>query len=199
MHSGRFVRSFDKSMELGLGMSTWMGKDAGNSSPLFNQKVGVGIDVPLSGLVSFQTGLYWASKGASMDVTYEDAGVRNVMDMHVNQNYFEMPLLAAFHVGTAANFDMVFTAGPYLAYGVNGKCSTDIEDLTVSYSTFGDSKINGEINPGLRRFDAGVMVGVALDFERWTVGLDGEFGCCKLASNSKTRNLAFFFTAGYKF
>lgn len=187
------------SMELGLGMSTWMGKDAGNSSPLFNQKVGVGIDVPLSGLVSFQTGLYWASKGASMDVTYEDAGVRNVMDMHVNQNYFEMPLLAAFHVGTAANFDMVFTAGPYLAYGVNGKCSTDIEDLTVSYSTFGDSKINGEINPGLHRFDAGVMVGVALDFERWTVGLDGEFGCCKLASNSKTRNLAFFFTAGYKF
>ena len=39
------------SMELGLGMSTWMGKDAGDSSPLFNQKVGVGIDVPLSGLV----------------------------------------------------------------------------------------------------------------------------------------------------
>ena len=44
-----------------------------------------------------------------------------------------------------------------------------------------------------------VMAGVALDFKRWTVGLDGEFGCCKLASNSKTRNLAFFFTAGYKF
>lgn len=39
------------SMELGLGMSSWMGKDAGDSSPLFNQKVGVGIDVPLSGLV----------------------------------------------------------------------------------------------------------------------------------------------------
>ena len=37
------------------------------------------------------------------------------------------------------------------------------------------------------------MAGVALDFKRWTVGLDGEFGCCKLASNSKTRNLAFFF------
>jgi hypothetical protein len=187
------------SMELGLGMSTWMGKDAGDSSPLFNQKVGVGIDVPLSGLVSFQTGLYWASKGASIDEYFEWDNTQSVVNKHVNQNYFEMPLLAAFHVGTAANFDMVFTAGPYLAYGVNGKCSTDIEDLTVSYSTFGDSKIKGEINPGLHRFDAGVMVGVALDFERWTVGLDGEFGCCKLASNSKTRNLAFFFTAGYKF
>ena len=142
----------------------------------------------MSGLVSFQTGLYWASKGASIDVDYVGANTKNVVDMHVNQNYFEMPLLAAFHVGTAANFDMVFTAGPYLAYGV-----------TVSYNTFGESKIEGEIVSGLRRFDAGVMAGVALDFKRWTVGLDGEFGCCKLASNSKTRNLAFFFTAGYKF
>lgn len=186
------------SMELGLGMSTWMGKDAGNSSALFNQKVGVGIDVPLSGLVSFQTGLFWASKGASMDVNITGETASSV-DMHVNQNYFEMPLLAAFHVGTAANFDMVFTAGPYLAYGVNGKRDMDIDDLTVSYNTFGESKIEGAIVPGLRRFDAGVMAGVALDFQRWTVGLDGEFGCCKLASNSKTRNLAFFFTAGYKF
>ena len=168
------------SMELGLGMSTWMGKDAGDSSPLFNQKVG-------------------ASKGASIDVDYVGANTKNVVDMHVNQNYFEMPLLAAFHVGTAANFDMVFTAGPYLAYGVNGKRNIDIDDLTVSYNTFGESKIEGEIVSGLRRFDAGVMAGVALDFKRWTVGLDGEFGCCKLASNSKTRNLAFFFTAGYKF
>lgn len=186
------------SMELGLGMSTWMGKDAGNSSALFNQKVGVGIDVPLSGLVSFQTGLFWASKGASMDVNIANQTV-DVVNMHVNQNYFEMPLLAAFHVGTAANFDMVFTAGPYLAYGVNGKRDMDIEDLTLSYSTFGDSKIDGVVLPGLNRFDAGVMAGVALDFERWTVGLDGEFGCCKVVSGSKTRNLAFYFTAAYKF
>lgn len=187
------------SMEVGLGMSTWMGKDAGNSSALFNQKVGVGIDVPLSGLVSFQTGLNWVSKGASMDVNVLESNTREVVNMHVNQNYFEMPLLAAFHVGTAANFDMVFTAGPYLAYGVNGKCDTDIDDLTVSYDTFGDSKIEGEVVTGLRRFDAGLMAGVALDFQRWTVGLDGEFGLCKLSSLAKTRNLAFFFTAGYKF
>lgn len=207
MHSGRFVRSFDngRTDKSNLEYGTWTGyeyldgKDAGDSSPLFSQKVGVGIDVPLSGLVSFQTGLYWASKGASIDVDYVGANTKNVVDMHVNQNYFEMPLLAAFHVGTAANFDMVFTAGPYLAYGVNGKRNIDIDDLTVSYNTFGESKIEGEIVSGLRRFDAGVMAGVALDFKRWTVGLDGEFGCCKLASNSKTRNLAFFFTAGYKF
>lgn len=187
------------SMEVGLGMSTWMGKDAGNSSALFNQKVGVGIDVPLSGLVSFQTGLNWVSKGAGMDADLSGVNNLGIVDVRVNQNYFEMPLLAAFHVGTAANFDMVFTAGPYLAYGVKGKQEVEVDDLTLSYNTFGDSEVGGVILPGLRRFDAGLIGGVALDFPRWTVGLDGEFGLSKLASYSKTRNLAFFFTAAYKF
>lgn len=177
------------SMELGLGMSTWMGKDANGSNPLFNPKVGVGIDVPLTGLVSFQTGLSWVSKGAS----YKENGT----DITVDQNYFEMPLLAAFHVGTACKFDMVFTAGPYLALGVNGKVSQEIDDVTTSWGTFDDVKAQSW--NGLKRFDAGLQGGVALDFPKWTVGLDGEFGLCKIASGAAPRNLAFFFTVGYKF
>lgn len=192
------------SMELGLGMSTWMGKNADGSNPLFNTKVGVGLDVPLTGLVSFQTGLAWVSKGASLDVdlTGADLGMGSdigVVDAHVNQNYFEMPLLAAFHVGTASNFDMVFTVGPYLAYGVNGKTSVDVDDLSVSVNSFGDSEVLRQKIEGLNRFDAGLQAGVALDFAKWTVGLDGEFGFCKIASGKSPRNLAFFFTAGYKF
>lgn len=177
------------SMELGLGMSTWMGKDANGSNPLFNPKVGVGIDVPLTGLVSFQTGLSWVSKGAS----YKENGT----NITVDQNYFEMPLLAAFHVGTACKFDMVFTAGPYLALGVNGKVSHEIDDVTTSWGTFDDVKAQSW--NGLKRFDAGLQGGVALDFPKWTVGLDGEFGLCKIASGAAPRNLAFFFTVGYKF
>ena len=192
------------SMELGLGMSTWMGKNADGSNPLFNTKVGVGLDVPLTGLVSFQTGLAWVSKGASLDVdlTGADLGMGSeigVVDAHVNQNYFEMPLLAAFHVGTASNFDMVFTVGPYLAYGVNGKTSVDVDDLSVSVTSFGDSEVLRQKIEGLNRFDAGLQAGVALDFAKWTVGLDGEFGFCKIASGKSPKNLAFFFTAGYKF
>lgn len=177
------------SMELGLGMSTWMGKDANGSNPLFNPKVGVGIDVPLTGLVSFQTGLSWVSKGAS----YKENGT----DITVDQNYFEMPLLAAFHVGTACKFDMVFTAGPYLALGVNGKVSHEIDDVTTSWGTFDDVKAQSW--NGLKRFDAGLQGGVALDFPKWTVGLDGEFGLCKIASGAAPRNLVFFFTVEYKF
>ena len=52
-------------MEVGVGMSAWMGKNADGSRPLFNPKVGVTLDIPLNWLVSFQTGLNWTSKGAS--------------------------------------------------------------------------------------------------------------------------------------
>ncbi len=184
------------SMKLGLGMSTWMGKDAGNSSALFNPKVGVGIDIPLTGLVSFQTGLMWESKGASYNIRESNSEY----DVTCNQNYFQMPLLAAFHVGTPANFDMVFTAGGYLAYGVKGKNEVEVDDLTVSWDTFGESMAEGVVfSEGAHRFDAGLQAGVALDFPRWTVGLDGEFGLCKVMPDSKTRNLGIYFTVGYKF
>ena len=57
-------------MEVGAGMSAWMGKNADGSKPLFNPKVGVTLDIPLNWLVSFQTGLNWTSKGASYKKKY---------------------------------------------------------------------------------------------------------------------------------
>lgn len=63
------------SMELGLGMSTWMGKGSDHTNPIFSPKVGIGIDVPLSGLVSFQTGLSWVSKGAKAERLNQDVQI----------------------------------------------------------------------------------------------------------------------------
>ena len=181
------------SMELGLGMSTWMGKGSDHTNPIFSPKVGIGIDVPLSGLVSFQTGLTWVSKGTKV------SSWLGKKDVQVNQNYFQMPLLAAFHVGTVSSFDMVFTAGPYLAYGINGKSEFEVDDVTTSWNTFGNSRQEGILTDGLDRLDAGVQLGVAMDFPRWTVGVDGDFGFVKVASGHHPYNLAFYLTCAYKF
>ena len=186
-------------MELGLGISGWMGKHADGSNGLFSPKVGVGFDIPLTGLVSFQSGLMWVSKGACYGFNDSEFGDEDAK-VHVNQNYFQMPLLAAFHIGTAADFDMVFTGGPYLAYGVCGKSEIDEGDMTLGWKTFEDTRFEDKtVLPGFNRFDAGLQLGVALDFGRWTAGLDGEFGFCKIASGDSPRNLAFFLKAGYKF
>lgn len=191
------------SVKFGLGASTWMGSDTDGSSALFNQKIGVGIDVPLTGLVSFQTGLMWESKGAEYDY-YINNGNITKYEVECNQNYFQMPLLAAFHVGVSPKFDMVFTAGGYIACGAKGKSEVDInDDVTTSWKTFSDANvpIDGTSYPfeGLHRFDAGLQAGASLDFKKWMVGLDGEFGLCKVIPKTKARNLAFYFTVGYKF
>lgn len=190
------------SMEVGAGMSAWMGNDADGSNALFNPKVGVGIDIPLTGLVSFKTGLNWVSKGASYKTQVADLLSENVSvsKVKVNQNYFQMPFLAAFHVGTPSNFDMVFTVGPYIAYGISGKSETEIDALTVSWDTFDDLKIsNVKMAEGFNEFDAGLQAGIALDFRKWTLGVDGDFGLCKIASKTSAYNFGFFVKVGYKF
>lgn len=53
--------------EVGIGTSMWMGDGSDGSKAIFNPRVGVGIDIPLTGLVSFKTGLHWVSKGAKIN------------------------------------------------------------------------------------------------------------------------------------
>lgn len=188
-------------IEVGAGLSTWMGKNADGSKPLFNPKVGVTMDIPLNWLVSFQTGLNWTSKGASYKMYNDFVTGTNVMSkVHANQNYFQMPLLAAFHVAATRNFDMVFTVGPYIAYGVSGQSETDVDALTMSWATFDDLYLGGKyISDGYNRFDAGVQTGVGLDFKDWTLGLDADFGFCKIAPGASPYNFSMYFTVGYKF
>lgn len=173
--------------EVGIGMSGWMGDKPSGTNALFNPRVGISADIPLNGWFSFQPGLSWVSKGAKID------------DMQVNQNYFQIPLMAAFHMSATDNFDFVFTAGPYIACGVNGKTEVETDDITTSWKTFKDANVERvQVWEGLRRFDAGIGIGAALDFPHWVVGVDADFGLCKLYENGP-RNFDLFFSAGFKF
>lgn len=189
-------------MEVGAGFSGWIGKHNDGSKPLFNPKVGMTIDIPVTAYVSFQTGLNWVSKGASYKMFNEvfPDNKNSMSKVRVNQNYFQVPLLAAIHLGTTANFDFVITGGPYLAYGISGKSETDIDALTMSWDTFDDLYWGGQyISDGFNRFDAGIQLGVGLDFSSWTLELDSDFSFCKIASGASPYNFAMYITLGYKF
>lgn len=184
--------------EVGIGTSMWMGDGANGSKAIFNPRVGVGVDIPLNGLVSFKTGLHWVSKGAKskFDVPVGEQSID--VTKKINQNYLQVPLLASFHLGTPKNFDVVLSGGFYLACGITGKTEEDYGDYSVEWSTFKDASLPKCKWDGLRRFDAGVQIGGALDFSSWTVGLNGEFGLCRIYKDGP-RNLGIFATVGYKF
>ena len=113
----------------------------------------------------------------------------DVVDVTINQLYLELPLMVGARIHTASNFDLLFKGGPYLAYGVGGK--TKIDGVSEKADTFGDD--------GLKRFDAGLGLGVAFEFGNIVVGVETGTSFTKVASGVSAHNLSALATIGYKF
>lgn len=172
-------------IKAGVGISNFTGSEVDNAEAKFGYKFGVGLECPFDQTWSLQTGLNFVSKGAKASDT----------DVKVNALYLELPVMAAarFAVSDAAN--IVISAGPYLGYGVGGKTKAEAKGggvkVTAEQDTFGDD--------AFRRFDYGLGIGIAAEFDRVIVGLDGQFGLNKLHKDIKAKNLSAFLTVGYKF
>ncbi len=155
----------------GIGMSNWYGDDTDGTDAKFAYKVGIGLEVPFANtnIWSFQTGLNFISKGVKGDGVTD---AWDVVDVTINQLYLELPLMVGARIHTASNFDLLFKGGPYLAYGVGGK--TKIDGVSEKADTFGDD--------GLKRFDAGLGLGVAFEFGNIVVGVETGTSFTKVAS-----------------
>ena len=142
-------------------------------------KVGIGLEVPFANtnIWSFQTGLNFISKGVKGDGVTD---AWDVVDVTINQLYLELPLMVGARIHTASNFDLLFKGGPYLAYGVGGKIK--IDGVSEKADTFGDD--------GLKRFDAGLGLGVAFEFGNIVVGVETGTSFTKVASGVSAHNLS---------
>ena len=81
---------------------------------------------------------------------------------------------------------------PVMACGIAGKTKFDLgNDTERKVDTFGDD--------ALKRFDAGLGVGVALEFGRIIAGLDGQFGLVDVEKVGNPKNMNFSIVVGYKF
>lgn len=174
----------------GIGMSNWYGDDSDGIDAKFAYKVGIGLEVPFANtnVWSFQTGLNFISKGA------KGAGLNDdwdVVDVTINQLYLELPLMVGARVHTASNFDLLFKGGPYLAYGIGGKAKAD--GVSGKVDTFGSDGLD------LKRFDAGLGLGVAFEFDKIVVGVETGTSFTKLVSGASAYNLSALATIGYRF
>lgn len=180
------------SVKAGVGIANITGSDIEGTKAKFGYKLGVGLECPFDKLWSLQTGLNFVSKGTKTDKYQVDGGEAQGK---INEMYLELPVMAAarFAVNNATN--IVVSAGPYLGVGIGGKSKVEGKSagtkITVEEDTFGDE--------GFRRFDFGLGIGVAAEFDRIIVGLDGQFGLNKLHKEVNAKNLSAFLTVGYKF
>ncbi|MDR3816840.1 MAG: porin family protein [Bacteroides sp.] len=163
--------------KVGMNISNYTGDADMNAKIGF--KLGGGFEYAFDNTWSLQPSLFVSSKGAKQD------------ELTINAYYLELPVMAAARFDVANNTNVVINAGPYLACGIAGKSKVDMGNVEYKENTFGDG--------GLKRFDAGLGVGVALELGQIIVGLDGQFGLVDVQKVGNPKNMNFSIVLGYKF
>ncbi|WP_321437039.1 porin family protein [uncultured Bacteroides sp.] len=175
----------------GINMSNWTGSNSSGLDAKLGFKVGAGMEYAFNNTWAIQHALFLTTKGTKYSETIEGASA----DVTVNEIYLELPVNLQARMPIADKMNFLIAAGPYIAYGIGGKTKTKVtvENLGGSFdtNTFG--------NGGLKRFDAGVGLGVSLEINKIILGIDGQLGLLKLDDGDAPKNINFSATIGYKF
>ena len=167
-------------IKAGMNISNYTGDADMNAKVGF--KIGGGFEYGFNDTWPLQPSLMFSTKGAKLDAET------------VNAMYLELPIMAAARFNVANNTNIVISAGPYLACGVGGKSTVELDSgAEMSVKTFGDNGLN------LKRFDAGLGLGVAAEFGQIIAGLEGQFGLVDVQKLGNPKNLNFSINLGYKF
>lgn len=188
-------------VKAGIG-SAWCAIDApgnnGSSKAHIVGKLGVGLETPLTENFSLMPSLEFAVKGSKREYTWNDASLSE----KVNLTYIQLPIMAAYRFNATDRLNIVAKLGPYFAYALSGKVKdTYIDDYSNDTDYF-DIFEDGE---GGKRFDAGLIIGVDFEFNRFVAGLEYERGFTNLLDftddegSVKIKNSAIYLTVGYKF
>lgn len=166
-------------VKAGVGLSSVVGSDADTKTTVA-YKVGISYDLGLSEKFSIIPGVELSTKGYKSDV----------VDGSISMAYLQVPVFAAYKFPISDNMKLAIKAGPYVSYGLYG---SDIEWYDGGKSNVFDS------DGGFKRFDAGVIAGVSLDFNQFVIGAEYSRGLTKMASDYSMFNQAFGVVLGYKF
>lgn len=154
----------------GLNLTNLYVEDVSDENMKANFHVGFYGKMPISTGISIQPELLYTSKGAKE--TYNNF-LFGDGEYRFNLNYVELPLSFVFNI--AKNFNL--HAGGYAAYLVN----TNIKNL---------NKDEGEITEiadldedDFHRFDAGVLGGIGVDIENFTIGARYSYGLCDIGKS----------------
>lgn len=157
-----------------------------NTKALPGFQLGVGMDYGFSENWSLQSGLMISSKGYKVKDEYKDRPI-----------YLDIPILAAYKFNISDNTKFVINAGPYLAFGLGGKCKFDEGG---DYKLFkGEDGADAEYS----RFDLGLQYGIGLEIsDHYLINLTGQNGfICPwdIDEGDKPKNMTFSIGVGYRF
>lgn len=172
---------------VGMNFSNMTKAEGTKALPGFN--LGVGMDYGFSENWSLQSGLMISSKGYKIKDYSKSRPI-----------YLDIPILAAYKFNISDNTKFVINAGPYLAFGLGGKCKFDEGG---DYKLFkGEDGEDAEYS----RFDLGIQYGIGLEIgDHYLVNLTGQNGFISPFDypdgydGDKPKNMTFSIGVGYRF
>ncbi len=151
------------------------GMSKGELAMKFGIKAGVNANYALSKLFTLRSGLFFSMKGASDAESPFDYSPNNTFEL----NYFELPVIASFHIMVAEKFGLELNAGPSIGYLLSKKPSGWADVNTI---------------------DIGVNMGIDFVFnKKMIVGVESQYGISELAKDSKQHNINYSLMLGYRF
>lgn len=192
----------------GIGTSCFYGKHS-SSETRIAYKTGIGAEYVLNPTWVLQSALEFVSIGGKDEIEY-------VGKATMNELYLQLPVMVATRLNLGKDYHASLSFGPYIACGVGGKTSGEVEyGYDSHYSeayrfridTFGSMAHN---NMGNKRFDAGVNIGLSFEYHKFIIGAEAQVGLVKINKqlnqmitstehgNYLPKNFASFFTVGYR-
>lgn len=144
--------------------------------PKIGFNVGLMADYAFCKSFALQSGLSYTTKGAQLKGTthWVPTGETH-WEETTNMGYLQLPVLAIYRIHISDDFNVFAHAGPYFAYGVNGKITTknryynlNLQDDKEKTDTFSDETY--------KRFDFGLLGGLGAELNRISISFDYELG-----------------------
>ena len=189
----------------GLNMSNYYGSNLSDKNIKPGYHVGIGLDLEFLADVSFQTGLYFTSKGAEYTTNIPVIGD---VEYNVTANYIQLPIHMAYKIDIKPGTKLFIHAGPYFAYGIGGTRSIETEFTDNPDNILGQQEINTfDKNFGYKPFDIGVGLGIGAEFGVMVIDLGWDLGLKNIARNIESmpvykpnkKNQSAYLSIGYKF
>jgi hypothetical protein len=155
----------------GFNVSNLYIDDVDDENARYGFNVGVYGQVFSNDVFAIQPELLYSTKGAKGEYT-------GLFDQTVkfNLNYLDLPVLAVFKLGDAAEIHV----GPYASYLLHAN---------VSYSGDAINRTDEIDKDNLKSFDFGLVGGLGLNFGALQVGARYNYGLVKLADSDAARTL----------
>ena len=189
----------------GLNMSNYYGSNLSDKNIKPGYHVGIGLDLEFLADVSFQTGMYFTSKGAEYTTNIPVIGD---VEYNVTANYIQLPIHMAYKIDIKPGTKLFIHAGPYFAYGIGGTRSIESKYTADLYKFFGEQEVNTfDKNFGYKPFDIGVGLGIGAEFGVMVIDLGWDMGLKNIARNIESmqvykpnkKNQSAYLSIGYKF